>query len=95
MIVLAIPLGAESTRIATESANQSDVSSVAHEWAAAHHWQVVAVDAAASGVRVRAIGPLPIPEPATFRAALDARGLRSVDVQLELTPSEISDLPGT
>jgi uncharacterized hydrophobic protein (TIGR00271 family) len=95
VLVLAVPLAAESQRINTEERNQSDVSSVAHEWAAAHHWEIVGIDSGENGVRVRAIGPPPIPGPQSFRAALDAHGLRSLGVRLELSPIERTDLPGS
>ena len=54
---------------------------------------VVVIDAGPGGVVVHAIGPLPIPDPRTFRTALDARGLRSVDVQLELLPARRASCP--
>jgi uncharacterized hydrophobic protein (TIGR00271 family) len=94
VLVLMVPLTAQSVRIARDELHQSDVSAVAHEWAAEHGWDVVGVDAVAGGVRVRASGPLPVPKPASFRDALDAHGLHSLDVLLELSPVERAELPG-
>jgi hypothetical protein len=47
-----------------------------------------------SGVTVRAIGPLPLPNPQTLRTALNSNGLKSTSVQLELDPVKRIDLPG-
>ena len=57
-------------------------------------WQVVKVATTQSGVTVRAIGPLPLPDSRTLRTALDANGLSSTSVQLELEPIRRVDLPG-
>jgi uncharacterized hydrophobic protein (TIGR00271 family) len=94
VLVLAGPLAAESQRITTQELERSDVSQAADEWAAAHRWQVVSITATGGPVRVRAEGPLPIPTPRSFRAALDRAGLKSTEVQLELAPIVRADLPG-
>jgi hypothetical protein len=44
---------------------------------------------------VRATGPLPQPDPTTLRAALDARGLKDLTVDLELVPGNVVELPGS
>ena len=58
-------------------------------------WQVVNISTTESGVTVRAIWPLPLPDPQTLRAALNANGLKSTSVQLELDPIKRVDLPGS
>ena len=50
---------------------------------------------AEGGVTVRAIGPLPLPNPQTLRTALNSNGLRRTSVQLEVDPVKRVDLPGT
>jgi hypothetical protein len=55
----------------------------------------VNVSTTESGVTVRAIGPLPLPDPQTLRTALNASGLKSTSVQLELDPVKRVDLPGS
>jgi uncharacterized hydrophobic protein (TIGR00271 family) len=95
VIALVIPLAAASERITTEALDRADVTPVARAWAGERGWEIVQVDSQQGGVLVRASGPLPIPDPQTFRAALNARGLRSVSVRLELVPSVRTDLPGT
>jgi uncharacterized hydrophobic protein (TIGR00271 family) len=94
VVALAIPLAAASKRINSEQQNQSSVNSVAQRWAGERGWQIVDVDPENGGILVRAVGPLPIPEPQSLRTALDAAGLRSTSVRLELTPIEQADLPG-
>jgi uncharacterized hydrophobic protein (TIGR00271 family) len=94
VVVLAGPLAAESERITSQELSRSDVTKAADEWAAARGWQVVSVTATGGRVRVMADGPLPIPDPRSFRAALDRHGLRSTTVELELSPLVKAELPG-
>jgi uncharacterized hydrophobic protein (TIGR00271 family) len=91
---LALPLSVTSQRVAEQALTRSEVADVARSWASDRGWEVLAVDTDDAGTLVRTAGPLPIPEPASFRAALDEGGLEALDVRLELTPSERVDLPG-
>jgi uncharacterized membrane protein len=93
--LLAVPLGAASKRINAEERRQSSVNTVAQVWATTRGWQVTDVDPQESGILVRASGPLPIPDPKSFRSALDAVGLGATSVRLELSPVVQADLPGT
>jgi uncharacterized hydrophobic protein (TIGR00271 family) len=95
VIAIALPLGASTKQSISDSLRRSDVTTVAEAWAKASHWEIVNVDTAENGTVVRAIGPLPAPDPKALRAALDAKGLRSVDVRLELLPLDRVDLPGS
>jgi uncharacterized hydrophobic protein (TIGR00271 family) len=94
VLILAGPLAVDSERITSQELSRSDVIRVADEWAAARGWEVVGVAATGGPVRVDAIGPLPVPDPRSFRVALDRHGLRSTSVQLELSPVVRTDLPG-
>lgn len=94
VVALALPLSASSQRIATETLRDAQVTDVATAWAEARDWEVVGVENTPDGVEVRAIGPLPVPEAQTLRAALDRDGLEDLDVQVELVPVERTDLPG-
>jgi uncharacterized hydrophobic protein (TIGR00271 family) len=95
VIALVVPLAAASTQTTTEQLRQASVRSVADRWADERGWEIVGVDSTSTAtVVVKAAGPLPIPDPQTFRAALDENGQASVDVRLELTPVERTDLPG-
>jgi uncharacterized hydrophobic protein (TIGR00271 family) len=93
-VVVVGALATESERITTQELSRSDVTKAADEWAAARGWQVVGVTATGGPVRVQAQGPPPIPDPRSFRTALDRRGLQSTSVQLELSPLVRADLPG-
>ena len=95
VVILAIPLGLSSARFNSDSIRSADVTAVAEPWASAAGWQVVRVDTTEDAVVVRAVGPLPAPDPETLRDALDENGLQSVDVRLELVPEERIDLPGS
>jgi uncharacterized hydrophobic protein (TIGR00271 family) len=95
VVVLVVPLAAASERITREALHRADVTPVANAWAAKRGWEILQVDSEQGGVLVRATGPLPVPDPQTFRKALDEHGLRTLRVQLELVPSERTELPGS
>lgn len=94
VVVLALPLAGSSQRITTEALRDSQVTRVATAWAEARDWEVIGVDNTPDGVQIRAIGPLPVPDAAGLRAALDRDGLDELDVRVELVPVERTDLPG-
>ncbi|MGZ4380860.1 MAG: DUF389 domain-containing protein [Gaiellaceae bacterium] len=95
VIVIALPLGASTKQSISDSLRRSDVTTVAEAWAKPGNWEIVNVDTAETGIVVRAIGPLPAPDPRALRSALDAKGLKGVDVRLELLPLDRVDLPGS
>ena len=95
VIVIALPLGASTKQSISDSLRRSDVTAVAEAWAKPSHWEIVNVDTAENGIVVRAIGPLPAPEPKALRSALDQKGMKGVDVRLELLPLDRVDLPGS
>jgi uncharacterized hydrophobic protein (TIGR00271 family) len=95
VIAIALPLGASTEQSISEAVRRSDVTAVAQGWAKPRHWEIVSVDTAERGIVVRAIGPLPAPDPKAFRSALDEKGLRAVDVRLELLPLDRVELPGS
>jgi len=95
VLVLVIPLTASTRRITTESIQRSDAEAAATAWADPSGWHIVTVDADRAGIRIRAAGPLPSPDPAGLRAALDDHGLDDVDVVVELVPEERIELPGS
>jgi uncharacterized hydrophobic protein (TIGR00271 family) len=95
LVVLIVPLAAASGRITTEALHRADVTPVAKAWAHERGWEIIQVDSEQGGVLVRAAGPLPIPDPQTFRKALNEHGLHSISVQLELVPAQRTSLPGS
>ena len=95
IVVVMIPLAATSTRIGQAALDEIGVKSTADVWAAPSDWTIVAVSTVGDKVEVRATGPLPQPDPATLRAALDARGMQDLTVDLELVPGNVVELPGS
>jgi uncharacterized hydrophobic protein (TIGR00271 family) len=84
VVVIAVPLAGSTARIVDERLTTASVTDVASAWAAGADWEVVGVSVRPGHVVVRALGPLPQPDPVTLRARLDAEGLEDVDVQLQL-----------
>ena len=70
VIVLAAPLAVDSAQITSQQLTNSDVTTVANKWANKVGWQVVNISTTESGVAVRAIGPLPLPDRQTFACRL-------------------------
>jgi len=86
VLVITVPLAGSTARIVDERLTIASVTDVANEWAAEAGWDIVTVSTRPEGVVVRALGPLPAPDPDTLRNGLDAEGLSDVDVQLQLVP---------
>ena len=95
VVLVAVPLGVSTKDSVADSLHRSDVTTVAKAWAKPAGWEVVTVDTDENGVVVRAIGPLPAPDPKALRRALDDKGLRSTAVRLELLPLQRIDLPAS
>jgi uncharacterized hydrophobic protein (TIGR00271 family) len=83
-IGIAVPLAGSTARIVDERLTTASVTDVAAAWAADAGWEVISVSVRPGGVVVRALGPIPEPEPRKLRALLDAEGLTDVDVRLQL-----------
>jgi uncharacterized hydrophobic protein (TIGR00271 family) len=93
VVILAIPLNLTTGQIVAESLRRTDAERAATAWAEPTGWRVVSVEADRAGLRIRAAGPLPSPDPQALRVALDKEGLDGVDVVVELVPEERVDLP--
>ena len=63
VIVLAAPLAVDSAQITSQQLTNSNVTTVADNWANKVGWQIVNVSTTESGVTVRAIGPRHCPIP--------------------------------
>lgn len=94
VVVVVVPLAASTKIIATDRRNEQRVTSLADSWAAGADWEVVQVKTDDDGVLVRAIGPLPEPEPDGLRTLMDQAGLSGLDLRVELIPQTRADLPG-
>jgi uncharacterized hydrophobic protein (TIGR00271 family) len=92
VVLLGLELSVTSARVATDSIERADVAAVAETWAESDGWLVDSVETTPDGVEVEATGPLPGPDPEELRRELDAAGLSSVDVVLELSPSQRVEL---
>jgi hypothetical protein len=88
-------LAVDSAQITSQQLTNADVTTVADTWANKVGWQVVNISTSESGVTVRTIGSLALPNPQTLRAAFNANGLKTTSVQLELDPVKRVDLPGS
>ncbi|MCB1040764.1 MAG: hypothetical protein KDA94_14720, partial [Acidimicrobiales bacterium] len=87
LVVISVPLGLTSTKIARTRSSEAEVSSLATDWGERHGWSVVSVSTRPDGILVRATGPLPEPETASLKAALAAQGLGDDVITLELIPT--------
>jgi uncharacterized hydrophobic protein (TIGR00271 family) len=91
-VVIAVPLAGSTARIVDERLTTASVTDVATAWAARAGWEIVTVKTQPEGVVVRALGPLPAPDPGDLRERLDAEGLAHVYVRLQLVPEAHIDL---
>lgn len=94
VVVVLVPLIASTRIIARDGRIEQRVTTVADGWATTARWDIVQVQTDASGVLVRATGPLPEPNPDQLRQDLDAAGLPHLDVRVELIPQTRVELPG-
>jgi uncharacterized hydrophobic protein (TIGR00271 family) len=95
LLAVTIPLTINSDRIDRTSVRQADVGAVADRWASAAGWAVVGVTDSGTEVLVQATGPEPSPSLRSLRQGLDAAGLQSVDVRVDLVPAHYHLLPGS
>lgn len=94
LIAVTVPLTAVSLRVRTTTTTQSTVSDLADSWAVTKGWTIVSVDTQASGVLVRAIGPLPEPETTSLQDSITAAGLSDTAITVELVPSHVVTFGG-
>jgi uncharacterized hydrophobic protein (TIGR00271 family) len=95
VLVIAVPLGLATYALTRESQQLSSVGAVAKDWVRGTDWLIVDVLSLEREVTVVATGPLPAPDTAVLRAALDAAGYAGLDVLVRLVPEERVVLEGT
>ena len=75
VIVIGVPLTSSTIRIGQDTADEARVRSAANSWATEVGWKVSGVDTTSSeNDVVQFIGPAPVPDTASLRAALAAEG---------------------
>ena len=94
VVLLSIPLGTATVQLSRDRLNTGAATDAAEAWAEPRGWYIEKVEVDNAGIVVRASGPLPSPDPTDLRDALNQKGLRDIDVKLELIPQETVELPG-
>lgn len=92
--IIAIPLAAATASLTSETIQDAEVTDVARTWADDVEWEIVDVGRVGDSMQIIATGPLPLPDTAVLRAALDDAGLADVDVTARLIPEARVELPG-
>ena len=95
VILVAIPLSFTSREISKAHLEVAEVHSVLDPWARHAGWTVLSVAPVPGGVLARVSGPLPEPSTATLHTQLQAKGLGTSDVTLQLVPARTITLNGT
>ena len=85
-LVVGVPLALSSISIANRSRVEQDVHRVADGWARSIGWQVDTVSSRGSDVYLRIEGPLPVPDTDALKAQLDAAGVDTNNVTVNLVP---------
>jgi uncharacterized hydrophobic protein (TIGR00271 family) len=95
VVLVAIPLSFTSREISKANLEVAEVHSVLDPWARHTGWTVLSVAPVRGGVLVRVSGPLPEPSIATLHGQLEAKGLGSNHVTLQLVPARTITLTGS
>jgi uncharacterized hydrophobic protein (TIGR00271 family) len=93
LLVVIVPLWANSDRVDRVTYRESAVGAVAERWASAAGWTVVGVTAQGDQVFVDVTGPRPKPDLAAFRQYLDSAGLSNLDVRVSRVVSNYAPVP--
>jgi len=86
LIAIGVPLTASSVKIARETSTENNVRRITDDWAQGFGWEVFQVDGHRQIVKVRLLGPPPVPETAALTDALRAGGVDVSHVVLEFIP---------
>jgi uncharacterized hydrophobic protein (TIGR00271 family) len=93
LVVVIVPLRANSDRVDQTYTRQAGVGAVAERWVSTAGWVVVGVTAKGDGVLVDVTGPEPRPALSEFRQYLDAAGLGDLDVRVSMVVSNYIPVP--
>jgi len=85
-LVIGVPLALSSVNIAFRALVEQNVHRVSESWARSVGWEVDTVSTRDSDVYVRLEGPLPVPDTKTLKDQLDAAGVDTGNVTVNLVP---------
>ena len=91
LVLVAVPLTTSSLLLIEQRRIESDVLTVSRDWAGPQGWEVVGVTTQQGNTVVRMIGPLPVPDAKSLRAALASKGVDVSSVRAEFIPSQSVD----
>ena len=85
-LVIGVPLAITSIGISARAIVEQGVHRVAETWAQSVGWEVDTVSTRDADVYIRLEGPLPVPDTAALKAQLDAAGVDTRKVTVNLVP---------
>ena len=85
-LVIGVPLAITSIGISARAIVEQGVHRVAETWAQSVGWEVDTVSTRDADVYIRLEGPLPVPDTAALKAQLDAAGIDTSKVTVNLVP---------
>ncbi len=95
LVLITVPLAIGTSNVVYQTRLLSQATPVAEQWAQDQGWITQQVSYQQGSLRVVAIGPPPEINGSTLRDALDAAGLRDIDVQVTLLIGGTRELPRT
>lgn len=95
LIVVAIPLGINSSRTNTTTVRQTDIQALAEHWAASAGWSVTGVSTHGQQILIDATGPNPAPHLSVLRKNLHDAGLGAVPVAIDLMRARYTPVSGS
>lgn len=85
-LVIGVPLALTSISIANRALVEQSIHRVSVTWANSVGWEVDTVSTRDTDVYVRIAGPLPVPDTTALKAQLDAAGVNTDNVTVNLVP---------
>jgi uncharacterized hydrophobic protein (TIGR00271 family) len=93
LVTVAVPLWINSEHFDRSNIRLTGVQAVADHWADSAGWSVLGVSDVNNSVLIDATGPSPAPSLADLRRELDAAGLGSVEVRVQLLTGRYVPVP--
>jgi uncharacterized hydrophobic protein (TIGR00271 family) len=89
VVLVAVPLAATSRQVTTNTIRENAIRRVTSQWASDNGWSVATITSRDTGTYVRVTGPLPEPDADELRERLEAEGLPTDDIDVELIPGRV------